>query len=69
MTSAASETQAGRTRYDPRSLATGLSALCLSYSADAQPLPDCGIYLYAGHVVRVIDGDTVDVDIDLGFDT
>lgn len=31
--------------------------------------PDCGEYLYRANIVRVIDGDTVVADIDLGFRT
>lgn len=35
----------------------------------AQQAPDCGIYTYRAKITRVIDGDTVVADIDLGFDT
>jgi len=38
----------------------------MSYAQDA---PNCGIYTYAAETVRVIDGDTVVADIDLGFNT
>lgn len=31
--------------------------------------PDCGPYLYKAQIVRVIDGDTVVADVDLGFRT
>ncbi|MFW2541594.1 thermonuclease family protein [Primorskyibacter sp. 2E107] len=31
-------------------------------------MPDCGLYTYRADIVRVIDGDTVVADIDLGFD-
>ncbi|WP_299938544.1 thermonuclease family protein [uncultured Pelagimonas sp.] len=32
-------------------------------------VPDCGLYTYKATIVRVIDGDTVVADIDLGFNT
>lgn len=38
-----------------------------STTAHAQDIPTEPAYLYRANVVRVIDGDTVDVDIDLGF--
>jgi micrococcal nuclease len=38
-------------------------------SAGANPVPDCGLFAYAAKITRVIDGDTVVADIDLGFDT
>jgi micrococcal nuclease len=31
--------------------------------------PACGLYQYKAEIVRVIDGDTVVADIDLGFNT
>lgn len=31
--------------------------------------PSCGLYTYKAEIVRVIDGDTVVADIDLGFRT
>lgn len=46
-------------------LATVLPFLCAGYAA-AEP-PDCGLYAYKADIVRVIDGDTVVVNIDLGF--
>lgn len=36
--------------------------------AQDMPPPDCGLYLYRANIVRVIDGDTVVANIDLGFD-
>lgn len=36
---------------------------------DEENLPDCGMYLYRAEIVRVIDGDTIVADIDLGFRT
>lgn len=46
-----------------------LTALFLiTNSALAETIPDCGIYTYRAEIVRVIDGDTVVADIDLGFD-
>ncbi len=35
--------------------------------ADTAP-PNCGIYTYQAQILRVVDGDTVEADIDLGFD-
>ena len=35
----------------------------------ADDVPDCGLYTYSAEIVRVIDGDTVVADIDLGFNT
>lgn len=37
-------------------------------NAHAEEPPDCGLYTYRAEIVRVIDGDTVVADIDLGFD-
>ncbi|WP_299739063.1 thermonuclease family protein [uncultured Roseobacter sp.] len=34
-----------------------------------EPVPDCGLYTYRATIVRVIDGDTIVADIDLGFRT
>lgn len=45
-----------------------IAALAASPLA-ADPLPDCGLYLYAAKVTRVIDGDTIVADVDLGFNT
>lgn len=36
-------------------------------AVSAEDIPTEPAYLYRAEVVRVIDGDTVDVDIDLGF--
>lgn len=44
----------------------GALAPVQAYAQDAPP-PDCGLYLYRADIVRVIDGDTVVADIDLGF--
>ena len=38
-----------------------------SMSAHAEDIPTEPAYLYRAVVVRVIDGDTIDVDVDLGF--
>ncbi|WP_090881172.1 thermonuclease family protein [Bauldia litoralis] len=35
--------------------------------ATAEPNPTEPAYLYRAEVVRIVDGDTIDVDIDLGF--
>ena len=42
-----------------------LSALAVPAAAE----PACGLYQYKAEIVRVIDGDTVVADIDLGFHT
>lgn len=43
---------------------------CAAQAEDGSRLaPDCGAYLYRADIVRVIDGDTVVADIDLGFRT
>ena len=42
-----------------------LAAMCLPAAAD----PACGLYQYKAEIVRVIDGDTVVADVDLGFNT
>ena len=42
-------------------------ALAMVAPASAQNLPDCGLYTYAAKITRVVDGDTVDADVDLGF--
>ena len=36
---------------------------------DLGPAPSCGVYTCKAKIVRVIDGDTVVADIDLGFRT
>lgn len=43
-------------------------ALPMCVQADENP-PICGQYTYKAKVVRVIDGDTIVADIDLGFRT
>ncbi|MEL6362309.1 MAG: thermonuclease family protein [Pseudomonadota bacterium] len=45
-----------------------ISLLASSTSGQDGPAPDCGLYIYRAEIVRVIDGDTVVADIDLGFD-
>ena len=32
-------------------------------------MPDCGLYIYRAEIARVIDGDTVEANIDPGFNT
>lgn len=44
---------------------TMLSALYAPAAAE----PACGLYQYKAEIVRVIDGDTVVADVDLGFNT
>jgi micrococcal nuclease len=34
---------------------------------NAPSMPDCGLYTYRAEIMRVIDGDTIVADIDLGF--
>lgn len=50
-----------------------ISLLLLSASlftpALADGAPECGLYDYSAVIVRVVDGDTVVADIDLGFRT
>ena len=48
-------------------LAACLAALSASAALSELQVPDCGLYTYRGEIVRVIDGDTVVADIDLGF--
>jgi micrococcal nuclease len=52
-----------------RLLILGLFALpgLATAQIDAPPVPDCGLYTYRAEIMRVIDGDTVVADIDLGF--
>lgn len=50
-----------------RGMLTGL--MLLPAHALADEVPDCGLYTYRVEVVRVIDGDTVVANVDLGFDT
>ncbi|TNJ36568.1 thermonuclease family protein, partial [Phaeobacter sp. B1627] len=45
-----------------------LAWICLCSAVSAGSVPDCGLYAYRVEIVRVIDGDTVVADIDLGFD-
>ena len=52
-----------------RLLTTVLLSLALLSPVQAQTGPTEPAYLYRAIVVRVVDGDTVDVDIDLGFYT
>lgn len=46
-----------------------LIALLVASPAAAQDGPTEPAYLYRAEVTRVVDGDTIDVDIDLGFYT
>lgn len=48
-------------------IAALLTVLQANMSAAAEEIPTEPAYLYRAVVVRVIDGDTIDVDIDLGF--
>lgn len=47
----------------------GAVASSPAFAADGTDVPDCGLYLYRAEIVRVIDGDTIVADIDLGFRT
>lgn len=46
-----------------------LALALLAPAAHADDIPDCGIYTYRVEVQRVIDGDTIATNIDLGFET
>lgn len=51
-----------------KAMLAGVSAALIWAPAAAQDTPpDCGLYTYQGTITRVIDGDTVVADIDLGF--
>lgn len=50
-------------------LATALVLVSLAAPAQQGSGPTEPAYLYRAEVVRVVDGDTIDVDIDLGFYT
>lgn len=45
------------------------AALAPAWSAAGSVPAGCGLYAYRAEIVRVIDGDTVVADIDLGFGT
>ena len=49
------------------SFVTGV--LCLFQTGVGYTSPDCGLYQYRAKIIRVVDGDTVRADIDLGFNT
>lgn len=42
--------------------------VAIGFPGSAFAGPDCGLYQYRADVTEVYDGDTVTVDIDLGFD-
>lgn len=42
---------------------------CSSLAPLSLHAADCGLYAYNAKIVHVVDGDTVDADIDLGFNT
>ena len=46
-----------------------IALLALPTSTVASAAPSCGLYQYRAQIVRVVDGDTVRADIDLGFNT
>jgi endonuclease YncB( thermonuclease family) len=47
-----------------------VSLLFIATQSSAEtPLPDCGLYTYRATIERVIDGDTVVANVDLGFHT
>lgn len=52
-------------------VATGVAVatmlMCAQAQAQGRPGPTEPAYLYRAQVVRIVDGDTIDVDIDLGF--
>lgn len=43
--------------------------VCAGAGQAQEHVPDCGLYTYKATIMRVIDGDTVVADIDLGFNT
>lgn len=45
-----------------------LFSMFLATAVAADQVPPCGLYTYRAEIVRVIDGDTVVADIDLGFE-
>lgn len=47
----------------------GLSLMIPGMAYADEATPDCGLYMYRANIVRVIDGDTIVADIDLGFRT
>lgn len=47
---------------------TTAASLCF-FAVPASADPSCGFYQYNAEIIRVIDGDTVVADIDLGFHT
>lgn len=47
---------------------TAIALIPSQLVAQDDPPPDCGLYGYKATIVRVIDGDTVVANIDLGFD-
>jgi len=49
--------------------AVSLALLALAIAQNVYAQPNCGLYDYRAEIVRVIDGDTVVADIDLGFNT
>lgn len=51
------------------SLAAGATFDTAALSDEIGPAPACGLYTYKATIVRVIDGDTVVANIDLGFRT
>jgi micrococcal nuclease len=45
-----------------------MAILAFPVRSAAEDAPPCGLYTYRAEIVRVIDGDTVVANIDLGFD-
>ncbi len=58
-------------KYYSRVTGITMLVICLVnvLASNARAEPDCGLYKYKAVVVRVVDGDTVRADIDLGFNT
>jgi len=52
-----------------RPLFLSFAALFLLASGQVAVAKNCGLYEYKARIVNVVDGDTVDADIDLGFNT
>lgn len=50
----------------PMMLAIAACCSCVAFASEAS-WPDQQLYNYRATVVRIVDGDTIDVDVDLGF--
>lgn len=64
------EKLAAKNRWSARELSTALAEFTrdAAEAGDALPRPTDPTYLYRATITGVVDGDTIDVDIDLGFE-